>query len=134
MVASAIYNPNNFENGFRLIDGTKLNDRIGNPLLSAQYGIIATAGGGQANAYPLNATFSKVATVITTGDSVILPKANIGDYGSIANAGANAFQLFGQTGDFINSTAGATGISVASGKNLFYFCAQTGYWSIVLSA
>lgn len=97
---------------------------------SSQDNIVATAGGGQAGAVPLTKELSRIATVATAGDSVALPPAVAGLSIIVVNHGANAMQVFGNaaTGDTINDSATATGVSQMAGSEVIYGCATNGKW------
>ena len=88
--------------------------------------IVATAGGGQANAYPITAQMSRIDTVASTSDSVLLPKitqlgiataqnAAQGQLVFIYNNGAQTCQVYGATPDTIDNAATGTGVSLVSG-------------------
>lgn len=113
---------------------------------SSQSGIIATAGGGQTNAFQLSFYVNEISTVATAADSVMLPPATNGSLVWVINHGANSVQVFGQpvgpTGvsDTIaanNSStqaAGGTGVAQAATKAALYVCFQPGLWKQFLSA
>ena len=122
-----------FQSGFRLIDGDALNRQLGQTS-SSETAIVATAGGGQANAYQLSAANNKVATVATTADSVKLPPAKAGLEVQIRNSGANSMQVFGVSPDTINAVATGTGVAQAAGLSASYFCPADGEWFRILSA
>lgn len=130
--------PQIFENGFRLRRGEKLNKAIANPQYSYQSGITAFATGGQASATKLQSTLNEIGTVGTTADSVQLPPALPGLSITVANAGANACQVFAAYQDpnapTINAIAGTTGVSLAAGKTAEYICVKATRWNQLLSA
>ena len=98
---------------------------------SAQDGITATAGGGQANAYQINAQNSRVTVVATAGDSVQLPPATPGLEIRLINHGANAMQVFGNfvSGvDTIDDQAFGTGVSQMANSLVIYACSVNGKW------
>lgn len=51
----------------------------------------------------------------------------------MANAGANAMQVFGSGSDTINGAASGTGVSQPAGKVASYICTASGKWSRLLS-
>lgn len=113
-----------------------LNAKLGAPLLDAQYGMVAAAGGGWTNATQIRARSVEVATVATGADSVKLPPAIAGTVVHLANAGASSMQVFGYAnGDTINGTdAYVTGVAQANAKYATYFCPKNGVWYRVLTA
>jgi|SRR5215469_3713179 len=103
--------------------------------IASEDGITAHATGGQANAYQLLASFNRVATVASGGDSVALPKAIKGSRVVVDNAtgtSMNVFSLATQAGssspDTINGTAGTTAFAQAGNKRVDYVCYTTGAW------
>ena len=91
--------------------------------------LTAHAGGGQTNAFQLGSVeISRITTVATTGDSVMLPPAQAGLDLMLINHGANAMQVFGQPGDTINDVASATGVSQMQNSFVFYVCVSAGKW------
>lgn len=98
---------------------------------AAVTGIVAHAGGGQANATPLLPGVSLVTVVATAGDSVSLPLASLGLVCTVTNGGANSMQVFGAGTDTINGVATGTGVALAAGASAVYRCtvpAPGGNW------
>ncbi|MDE2096238.1 MAG: hypothetical protein KGL39_03265 [Patescibacteria group bacterium] len=96
--------------------------------------LTAHAGGGQANAVPLKSLVNDVATVASANDSLKLPVCEAGRVVIMLNNGANAAQVFSDesTGVDIDSTAGSTGVSVASSHVAIFVGAATGtLWSAI---
>ncbi len=94
-------------------------------------GLVAHAGGGQANALQLPSMFNTVTTVATVGDSVQLPPSQPGLSVCVTNTAALALQVFAQVGstDTINSIAGATGVPVIGNSVVFFQCTKPGAWT-----
>jgi hypothetical protein len=120
-----------------MTDVTPLQADIKGNLASVQYiyespadGITATAGGGQAAAFPLSTELSRVSTVATAGDSVQLPVAVPGLTLVVTNHGANAMQVYGNGSDTINDVASATGVSQMAGSECIYACYGAGKWYV----
>jgi hypothetical protein len=130
-----------FVGGPRLIDGDELNKQA-QELFSYEYGITATAGGGQAGAYQLKRRLNRVETCVTNADSVMLPPAIPGKQVIINNATGQSLQVFGvvsnaangNVGDTIaaaNSnaqTATAIGVAQLTTTVMEYFCFKLGEW------
>ena len=97
----------------------------GFPGFHSHYGITATAGGGNANAAQMNGWLNTVTTVVTTGDSVMLPPGYAGEEITVINNGANSLNVFGYMntapGDIVTDTVsppgsivqGTAGVAVA---------------------
>ena len=106
----------------------------GFPGFHSHYGITATAGGGNANAAQCNGWLNTVTTVVTAGDSVMLPPGYAGEEITIINNGANSCNVFGYMntapGDIVTDTIsppgsivqGTAGVPVASGSVGLFFC------------
>jgi hypothetical protein len=97
-------------------------------LESAQDNITATAGGGQTGAFQINAQTSRVATVASVGDSVMLPSSAPGLELLVINHGANAMQVYGNGADLIDDQTATTGVSQMSNSLVIYSCATAGKW------
>lgn len=96
---------------------------------SAQDSIVAKAGGGQTSAFQIgNVEMTRVTTVATAGDSVMLPPAQPGLGLIVVNHGANTMQVFGQPGDTINDVATATGVPQMANSWVFFGCFTAGAW------
>ena len=95
---------------------------------TAQNGIVALAGGGQAAATQLTAQTSRVSTVATMGDSVKLPAAIPGLEVTVIHRGVNDMQVFGLGSDVIDGQPAATGVSQMYNSTVFYICAVAGSW------
>jgi hypothetical protein len=95
--------------------------------------IVALAGGGQTGATLLQATNSRVVTVATAADSVMLPKAGAGEKYWVKNAAANSLNVFPSLGDGIDATVNGA-FAVAAGKMACFVCMVNGTWDTLLSA
>lgn len=103
-------------------------------LSSTATGITAFAGGGQANAVPLTATYNRVTTVASAADSVKLPAALAGSRVVVFNKGANSMNVFPATGDAINALAANAAIALATTKGMEFVCMVAGTWDTILGA
>jgi hypothetical protein len=90
--------------------------------------ITATAGGGQANARQLTRQNSRVTTVATAGDSVMLPPALPGLELVLVSHGLNPMQVFGNGTDTIDDVATATGVPQMADSTTLYYCMSAGNW------
>lgn len=100
----------------------------GHWLENVEDGIVAHAGGGQGSAYALTMQTSRVATVATAGDSVLLPAAVIGDELLVINEGANYMQVYGTGADTVDGVASGTGVPQMAGSVVIYVCPTAGKW------
>ncbi len=111
-----------------LQDGTLLKQIVSNNF-STQDGITALAGGALTGSTPqLASHFNLVATVASSGDSVVLPPALRGTSLVVRNSGANTTLVYAQGSDTIDGTAGSSGVSQIASSSTFYFCPQNGKW------
>lgn len=101
---------------------------VGKNLNISADGLTAHAGGGQASATQLTATFNTVTTVASVGDSVKLPVARPGALVLISNKGANLMQVFGFGTDTIDGIAGSVGVSQNLNATALFFCSVAGQW------
>ena len=91
-------------------------------------GLIAV-GTNQATALALAGGTSNITTAAAS-TGVALPPATLGARARIYNNGANAIKVYGTAGrtDTIDGTAGATGVTLSSGKRCDYECVLAGVW------
>lgn len=115
-------------------------------LFTVTAGLVAKAGGTQANGTQLGLAINEVATVATAADSVLLPLAIPGQIIIAINDGAQSMQVFGQASNPNNAGAGdtiaahgsvaqtatATGVAQASASVGVYYCFATGKWKQTL--
>ncbi len=98
---------------------------------STTTGIVAHAGGGQANAVALATMLNVVATVATIGDSVKLPPSYAGFVRIVTNEAANSLNVFPATGDQINGAGANAAYALAGGHNAIFVCFQPGDWRVI---
>lgn len=122
-----------FNSGRHLMDGDAMN-KISGAIFAAASTITATAGGGRANAFPINAAKNQISVCATGADSVVLPPSFPGLEVFIQNDGAASCQVFGNGSDTIQGTAGAIGVALANGATALYVCILTGQWKRFVSA
>ena len=97
-------------------------------LESSQDNITATAGGGQANAFQINAQTVRVTTVATTNDSVMLPPSQAGLEMLVINHGVNPMIVYGFASDVIDDTTVGQGVQQMQNSFVLYSCATPGNW------
>ena len=114
------------------------------PTIPVTNNITALAGGAAAGATPLTSGFNEVNTVITTGDSVVLPISEPGKdvLVNVQNTAAGlSVKIYGQAnvrnGGIVDSiiahgvvavTPGLTGVSVVNGHVTEFVCTTLGQW------
>lgn len=120
----------------QLVDGLWLNGLANGQNRSYVNGITAHAGGTKAAALQLPAAVSliQVATVASSGDSVLLPQALAGTEFRLANSGANTLYAYGRGTDTVNDVATATEYQLATETSALFFCAIDGQWKAIKSA
>ncbi len=97
--------------------------------------VTATASGTQSNSLLIANTITRVGTVATTGDSVVLPYAVPGAYFIVANGSQTKFvTVFGSGSDTVNGIAGATGFPLPPGKTGIFVAPAAAKWTVNLSA
>lgn len=101
---------------------------------TSQGPVTANAGGGQANAFLVNSSITRVGTVATAGDSVILPAAQPGREHILINSTANSLNVFPPVGGSINALSANTAFALAAGKTVTFFVVDNGVWFANLSA
>jgi hypothetical protein len=98
--------------------------------LSYATGLTAHAGGGQGSATPLTGMLNFVSTVVTAGDSLLLPSAVPGMEVTVINQSSTATgpNVFPQSGQTINALAANTAIAVPPQSVMIFFCGISGAW------
>lgn len=98
-------------------------------------GVTALAGGGRTGAVPITTMLTRVTTVASSADSLVLPVATPGLDLTVINAAAsNSMTVFALGSDTIDGTAGATGVTHAAGKTVQYMSTAAGSWHRLVSA
>lgn len=104
-----------------------------NPMVSifpTLQNVVAHAGGGQANATPVNVGSNVITVVATIGDSVILPADVLGQTVIIYNAGANVANVFPNLGDSINGMAANAPLALPAGASMLFIGVSTSNWVV----
>jgi hypothetical protein len=104
-----------FTPGFRLIDGSALNNTFDQ---SSSTSLVA-AGTTIADALQLTSKINVLATVAANTGVKLRSNLNIGEYQDVYNDGANAVQVYSAQGT-IDGTAGATGVALTNAKRCRY--------------
>jgi len=116
----------------------------GDYLLGLSYGInrnfqnalVAKAGGTKAAAIQLAARIAifSFKTVVTNGDSALLPEAIAGHTVHVRNAGVATLSLYARGANTINGAAAAANYDLTANQSAYFFCAINGAWSAIKSA
>lgn len=101
---------------------------------STDNGVTASTDSNQADGYAITAAITRVTTVGTTGDSLVLPEALAGDSRIVFNKGANSMDVFPASGDAINALSANAAYAVAATKGVLFVCAVDGKWDTLLTA
>jgi hypothetical protein len=92
----------------------------------------AHAGGGQGSALQISKGFTRFSIVATAGDSAKLPTAIAGMMVRVKNDGANAMDVFPDTGAQIDGAIANVAVSIPAGADMFFFCRATLQWVTLL--
>lgn len=96
---------------------------------SSATGVVAMAGGGQANATQITANINLLSTVAANGDSVKLPAAIAGREIVITNNGSSiAAAAFPAVGESINQLAANVAVTLPKGQTISFVCPSNGIW------
>jgi hypothetical protein len=91
--------------------------------------VVARPGGGKAQATPLRAQVSHIATVGSSADSVVIDRvAYKDDWQMIHNGGQNPVQVLAKGDDTINGQPAGVGISLVAGAWAVLHCFANGAW------
>lgn len=101
---------------------------------SVMDGLVAHAGGGQANGTAITAMTNRFVTVATIADSGTLPVSVAGMEITVINAATNSMNVFPATGEAINALGANTAFALAGGKTALFFVTTAGQWHTILSA
>lgn len=95
-------------------------------------GQTAHAGGGQGSATLIAASMVRFSTVVTAGDSAILPASKPGMNIIVTNAtAATSMNVFPAVGDAINALGANAAFALGGGKSVTFICYTSGQWHTV---
>lgn len=113
--------------GTTWINGVNFTDGI------SEQGIIATPGGGQANAYQTTKKFNLVETCATNGDSIKTVSAVLDAEQTFKNVGAASMNVFPKSGERFRRGTTLLAVDapypVASRNTLHVYCYEPGIWT-----
>lgn len=118
-----------FTDGYRLIDGTALNDKFGFPNWSYTSAFVATPGGTVTTSAKIVTTMTDVTTASAPNAGVVLPQALPGQVLLLINSSANDIRVFAADGSTINGTPGSTGIVHKANVSSFYVSTDVNSWT-----
>jgi hypothetical protein len=101
-------------------------------LHSGQDNLVAKAGGGQSGATPITAIITRIITVATNGDSVVMPAAVPGKF-FIKNDGAHSVAIFSQLGEKMNGAKNGS-FTLNAAQAMLLICVTNGEWHTLASA
>lgn len=96
-------------------------------VVASAVGIVAFAGGGQANSTQLLKKFNQIDTVAVANDSVKLVPALIGKVQGVFNNTANDLTVYPATGEYIDGTIN-NGFTIAAGDYVEFRAYASGRW------
>jgi hypothetical protein len=121
--------PTPFDPGFRLTDGTKLNERIANPVWSISEVLTATVGGSAVNSARVTNAITNVTTAAAANAGIVLPQALPGKILVVANDTANNITVFAEGTSSIGGVPGSVGVLQNAGFCALYIATSVDYWS-----
>lgn len=104
-------------------------ENSGDNLFTAANALTAHAGGGKASALALTKQISRLSTVATAHDSVLLPASAAGGIAVVINDGATGADIYGAGTDTINGVATANPTFIANGQTMVFWSAVAGKWN-----
>jgi hypothetical protein len=119
--------------GSTFYDSLKMLAGSGRAALKANGAGLSAAGTTQGTATAITKQTNQFTTV-GAGQGAILPSPEQGEFIFVANAGANALNVYPATGHSINALANNVAFSLAVGRNALFWAATTSKWYANLSA
>jgi hypothetical protein len=152
---------NQYQPGFRLIDGSQLNQMVdvvngltggsgdsdvastttgtldvtGTVTVGVQTPVVAAGSNSQANATAITKSAAVITTVSATTRGIRLPAAATGLRIEIFNAAATAVKPYPATNDKIGAAStNAAGTAIAAGKGNIYLAQSDSLWRVITGA
>lgn len=120
-------------NGSTFFNALKMLAASGRVALKANATGLTAAGTTQGTALAITNQTNEFTTVAASSGG-ILPSPEQGEFIFVANAGANALNVYPASGHSINALAANTAFSLAAGKNAVFWAASATKWYVNLSA
>ena len=119
--------------GSTFFNALKMLASSGRTALKANGSGLSAAGTTQGTATAITNQTNEFTTVAASSGA-ILPSPEQGEFIFVANAGANAMNVYPATGHSINALAANAAFSLAAGKNALFWAATASKWYVNLSA
>jgi len=120
-------------NGSTFFDALKMLAASGRVALKQNGSGLSGAGTTQGTATAITKQTNEFTTVAASSGA-ILPSPEQGEFIFVANAGANALNVYPASGHSINALAANAAFSLAAGKNAVFWAATASKWYVNLSA
>jgi len=120
--------PSTFVDGYRLIDGTELNYKFGNPEWSVETDVAATVGGSVFTSKPITFTITQVNIAAAPNAGVTLPQALPGRVLMIFNTSPNPITVFAAGDSTIDGFPGDIGITQQPNVACYYTATAVQEW------
>lgn len=117
-----------FADGYRLIDGTTLNDVVASPVWSVSQTFVATSGGSVTTSARTTNTITNVTTASAPNAGIVIPQAFAGTVLIVANSAANKIVIFADGGSTISGLPGNVGFELAAGGVILLYAVATNVW------
>ena len=119
--------------GSTFFNALKMLAASGRVALKANASGLTAAGTTQGTALAITNQTNEFTTVAASSGG-ILPSPEQGEFIFVANAGANALNVYPATGHSINALSANTAFSLAAGKNALFWAATATKWYVNLTA
>jgi hypothetical protein len=120
--------PDPFLDGFRLIDGTNLNEALANPEWSVSQNPNATTGGTVTTSRKIVDTITEISVVGATNAGVALPTALPGRVLLVINSSLLQIVVYAEGGSTINGIPGSVGLYQQAFEAVLYTATEVGNW------
>jgi hypothetical protein len=114
-------------NGSSWLDALKIIAATGRVAFKSIATSISAAGSTQATATALTKSFNEVTTV-SSGQGVVLPSPEAGEIIMVANQGANALNIYPESGHSINNLSANAAQSLATDTRRLFFATSSSKW------
>ena len=119
--------------GSTFFNAIKMLAASGRMAVKANASGLTAAGTTQGTALAITNQTNEFTTVAASSGG-ILPSPEQGEFIFVANAGANALNVYPASGHSINALAANTAFSLAAGKNAMFWAATATKWYVNLTA
>jgi len=120
--------PDPFLDGFRLIDGTNLNEALANPEWSVSQNPNATTGGTVTTSRKIVDTITEISVVGAPNAGVALPTALPGRVLLIINSSLLQIVVYAEGGSTLNGIPGSVGLFQQPSEAVLYTATEVGNW------